>query len=159
MFSLLLAWTSCWRNSWVASVWGTLILIIYHFNEIVPIISVAYLRALLPSPACTPRPLTMPVCCVLQVLSLITFICAVSGHWWYCWGCQGWVDFVALTAFFSTLIMFIFYLIGLYSRFPSFRVLIVSPRTFFDVRLCGFRCGLQVSVLSSDCWRCDGSSW
>jgi hypothetical protein len=49
------------------------------------------------------------------VLSLITFICSVVHYW----EGHGWAEFVAMSAFFMTLIYLVFYLLDLISRFPG----------------------------------------
>ena len=63
-----------------------------------------------------------------QALALLTFICSIV---WYAWTDNGggWVQFVSMSAFISTLILFLFYLLGIYGRLPGPWNLIVSCRS------------------------------
>ena len=56
---------------------------------------------------------------------MITFICAIVVPW----AGAGWVDFVAMSAFITTLIFLIFYITGIYGKLPGPWMLIVSPAT------------------------------
>jgi glucan phosphoethanolaminetransferase (alkaline phosphatase superfamily) len=49
-----------------------------------------------------------------MVLSIVTFICSVIPHWSGYGG--GWVSFVSMSAFFSVLVIFIFFLLNIHQR-------------------------------------------
>lgn len=70
---------------------------------------------------------------ILQVLDLIAFICASVYIVWGRYG-GGWVQFVTISAFITTLVWFIFYLLKIVHRLPVMWVMIVSwSKTFAKI--------------------------
>lgn len=65
--------------------------------------------------------------CLLQVLSLIVFVCACAWHWG---SVQAWAQFVALSAFISVLVYFLMNLFNLVSHYPGPWMLVVSTLMF-----------------------------
>ena len=61
---------------------------------------------------------------LFQALSLLTFICSVVKYWAPIGG--GWVDFVSMTAFICTLLLFLFHLMGIINQIPLPMNMVVS---------------------------------
>jgi len=81
-----------------------------------------------------------------MIFSLVTFICASVYSGFYYYG-MGWVQFVSMTSFLITAILYIFHLFKVPPKFPSsvpFKFTEFCYYVFFT--LCYFTCGIVCAV-------------
>lgn len=75
------------------------------------------------------------VCFILQVLSLVVFIC-ITSHAWYSVVGGGWVQFVSISCLITVLILWIFFMLRIIYKLPGPWSLIVSIFILRSYYLC-----------------------